>query len=121
MERRSADGEGKGTAGSDIPGRGYQEPGGCGSAGTLGVLGGQAGVRTGEPSGGRTGEPARCPNGPPGGRPGAYPLTSTRRTIRRYWPLDPTHVWSVMDGLPCAAQAQLAPVVGRVVFHHLTT
>jgi len=120
MERRSADGEGKGTAGSDIRAEATKNPADAGPRAPAGRRAPGRRARTAGPCG-PEGGPAWCPDGPPGGRPGAYPFTSTRRTIRRYWPLDPTHVWSVMDGLPCAAQAQLAPVVGRVVFHHLTT
>jgi hypothetical protein len=41
--------------------------------------------------------------------------------MRRYSLFDPTHVWIVMLGRACAAHAQDAEVVGRVVFHQITT
>ena len=40
--------------------------------------------------------------------------------MSRSWPVDPTHVWSVMLGRDWAAHAHDAAVVGGVTFHQIT-
>src|SRR5206468_3285304 len=58
----------------------------------------------------------------PGRAPSSAPdqATRTRRTMSRYWLLDPRHVWSVMLGTDWAAHAHDAAVVGATTFHQMT-